>query len=92
MTVIGEMVSLSGGWGGTDTSPSRHRSKMIIIAEWTVELADASVLKWFTHAVELWLVSMQSILCRHWDGNLGLSFFTFSLGIDGIWFFMKPTQ
>ena len=58
--------------------------------ERTVEVNDASFLKWCIYAIKL--VSIKNILFRHWDGNPGLSFFNFTFGIDEIWLFMKPTQ
>ena len=57
-------------------------SKMILIAGWTVEVANTSFLKWCIHVIELWLVSIKSILFRRWDGNPELSFFNFTFGMD----------
>ena len=57
-------------------------SKMILTAGWTVEVANTSFLKWCIHVIELWLVSIKSILFRRWDGNPELSFFNFTFGMD----------
>lgn len=64
-------------------------SKIIIIAEWTLEVANTSFLKWFIRARKPWLVSIRSTLFRLWNGNLGLSLFNFTFGIAEICFFMK---